>query len=68
MKLDVIKPEDIHCEIGQILLGKKSGRADDKEITIFDTTGMAVQDNVTAAKIYERALALNLGSYYDFME
>ena len=68
LKLGVIKPEDIHCEIGQILLGKKSGRENDKEITIFDTTGMAVQDNVTAAKIYERALALNLGSYYDFME
>ncbi|MEL7654850.1 MAG: ornithine cyclodeaminase family protein, partial [Bacillota bacterium] len=68
LKAGVIKEEDIHCEIGQILLGKKPGRESDSEITIFDTTGMAVQDNVTAAKLYEGALALGLGKYYDFME
>ncbi len=68
LKSGVIKKEDIHCEIGQILLGQKSGRENKSEITIFDTTGMAVQDNETAAKIYERALALKLGTYYDFME
>lgn len=68
LKSGIIKKEDIYCEIGQILLGQKSGRENASEFTIFDTTGMAVQDNVTAAKIYERALALGLGSYYDFME
>ena len=65
LKYGIIKKEDIHCEIGLILLGQKSGRENNSELTIFDTTGMAVQDNVTAAKIYERALALGLGSYYD---
>ena len=68
LKSGVIKIEDIYCEIGQILLGQKPGRENDSEITIFDTTGMAVQDNVTAVKIYERALALGLGAYYDFTE
>ena len=68
LKSGIIKEQDIHCEIGQILLHQKPGRENDTEITIFDTTGMAVQDNVTAAKIYEQALALGLGSYYDFMK
>jgi len=68
LKQGVIKEEDIHCEIGQILLGQKPGRENNLEITIFDTTGMAVQDNVTAVQIYEQALALKLGTYYDFME
>lgn len=64
----VILPKDVHCEIGQILLGEKPGRENDLEITIFDTTGMAVQDNVTAVKIYQRALELELGEEYDFMK
>lgn len=68
LRQGVISTEDIHCEIGQILLGEKPGRESDAELTIFDTTGMAVQDNATAAKIYARALELNLGQYYAFME
>lgn len=68
LKQGIIKVDEIHCEIGQILLGQKPGRENDNEITIFDTTGMAVQDNVTAVQIYEQALALKLGAYYDFME
>lgn len=68
LRQGVIATEDIHCEIGNILLGEKPGRENDTELTIFDTTGMAVQDNATAAKIYARALELSLGWYYDFME
>lgn len=67
LRQGIIRQADIHCEIGEILLGRKPGRVSETEITIFDTTGMAVQDNVTAAKIYERALASKLGEYYDFM-
>ena len=68
LRFGLIEETDIDCEIGQILLGSKKGRIDDQEITIFDMTGMAVQDNITAAKIYERALAFGIGTYYDFME
>lgn len=68
LRQGVIATEDIHCEIGKILLGEKPGRESDAELSIFDTTGMAVQDNTTAAKIYARALELSLGRYYDFME
>lgn len=64
----VIRREEIHCEIGHILLGNKTGRETKDEITIFDMTGMAIQDNVTALKIYQSALDLGLGTYYDFME
>jgi alanine dehydrogenase len=67
LKLEIISQQEIHCEIGEILLGHKPGRMDDNEITIFDTTGMAVQDNVTAAAIYSRALERKLGDYYDFI-
>jgi len=68
LRFGLINESDIYCEIGQILLGLKQGRTDDQEITIFDMTGMAVQDNITAAKVYERALAFQIGTYHDFME
>lgn len=68
LHLGIISEERIHGEIGQILAGEKAGREKDSEITIFDLTGMAVQDNFTAAKIYQRALALKRGTYYDFIK
>jgi ornithine cyclodeaminase/alanine dehydrogenase len=46
-KAGLISAEDVG-EIGEILLGLKPGRSSDKEITIFDATGMAIQDILTA--------------------
>ncbi len=63
----VIARDDVYAEIGEILNGKKAGRENDDEITIFDTTGMAVQDNVTAAGVYEAALEKGIGTYFEFM-
>jgi len=57
----MIKEEDIHAEIGEILLSKKSGRENDSEITIFDSTGMGIQDNTVAKMIYDKALKLGKG-------
>lgn len=63
----VIEDSDIFGEIGEIILGTKPGRESDEEITIFDTTGMGVQDNVTALNVYETAKKLGLGQYFEFM-
>jgi ornithine cyclodeaminase/alanine dehydrogenase len=59
---------DIHAEIGEILLGKKPGRENDEEVTIFDSTGMAIQDNTTATKIYRNALEGKVGAFFEFLE
>ena len=63
----VIKKSDIHGEIGQLLAGEKPLREHEDEITIFDTTGMGIQDNVTAVMVYERALQKGLGNYFEFI-
>lgn len=63
-----IKAEDIHAEIGEILLGKKTGRENSEEITIFDSVGMAIQDNVTVAMLYKAALDKGLGTFYEFFK
>lgn len=58
-----ISVEDIHAELGEILLGLKSGRSSEEEITVCDLTGIAVQDVVTSQLVYERALKEKIGSY-----
>ncbi|WP_144172280.1 ornithine cyclodeaminase family protein [Pseudomonas sp. Kh13] len=63
----IIGLNDIHGELGEILLGTKPGRENDEEITIFDSTGMAIQDNTTAEKIYRNALESNAGTFFVFL-
>ena len=58
----------VHAEIGEIITGKKSGRETDKEIIIFDSTGTALQDVVSAAIVYEKALKIGIGSRFHFSE
>jgi alanine dehydrogenase len=65
---NIIAKDDIHGEIGEVLLGTKPGRESDDEITIFDSTGMAIQDNTTAHRIYSNAIAGNVGTFFPFFE
>jgi ornithine cyclodeaminase/alanine dehydrogenase-like protein (mu-crystallin family) len=44
--------EDV-AELGRILLGDEAGRIDEHEITLFDSTGLAVQDLAVALAVYE---------------
>ena len=51
----------VYAELPEIAAGLKPGRTDDAAITIFDTTGLAIQDVVTAWKAFEVAEQRNLG-------
>ena len=64
---NIISKGDIHAEIGEILLGKKPGRESDDEITIFDSTGMAIQDNATSTWFYRNAIARSTGTTFEFI-
>jgi alanine dehydrogenase len=57
----VLKETDIAGEIGEVIVGKKKGRNSDKDITLFDSTGIALQDSATIPLEYERALAAGVG-------
>lgn len=54
---------DVFAELGSIVAGKMPGRESDKEITIFDSTGMALQDVAAATVVYEKALRQNAGTW-----
>jgi ornithine cyclodeaminase/alanine dehydrogenase-like protein (mu-crystallin family) len=41
-------------ELGRILVGEQPGRRAADEITVFDSTGLAVQDLAVAVAVYER--------------
>ncbi len=57
----LIKESDIAGEIGEVVAGKKPGRTSDSEITLFDSTGIALQDSATVPLEYERAVAAGVG-------
>jgi alanine dehydrogenase len=57
----LIREEDIAGEIGEVVTGRKPGRTSEEEITLFDSTGIALQDSATVPLEYERALASGVG-------
>jgi len=56
-----ISENDIHAQLGEVMVGLKPGRTSEDEITIFDSTGLAIQDVATAHLVYERAVREGLG-------
>ncbi|MDQ3376887.1 MAG: ornithine cyclodeaminase family protein, partial [Actinomycetota bacterium] len=57
----IISEDDVAGEIGQVVAGKLEGRTSDSDITVFDSTGFALQDSATVPLEYERALAAGVG-------
>lgn len=61
----VIKPDHIYAELGEIVIGKKKGREQSTEITVFKSVGLAIQDAATAARVYELALERGVGRSFE---
>lgn len=57
----IIRRETVHAEIGEIIGGVKPGRQTATEITVFDTTGVAIQDLATAGYALAQARARGVG-------
>jgi alanine dehydrogenase len=54
--------EDVHAELSDVVSGRRPGRARDDEITVFDSSGTALQDVAAAIVVYENALASGHGT------
>ena len=48
------------AQLGDVLIGTAEGRKSDRDITIFDSTGLAIQDLAIALAAIERADELDL--------
>jgi ornithine cyclodeaminase len=62
----LIKPDSDICALGLVTLGKSSGRISDSQITIFDSSGIAIQDIAIADAIYKAAQRMNQIQHIDF--
>lgn len=51
----LIESADAVCAMGLVTLGKAPGRRSDDEITVFDSSGIAIQDLAMAGAIYKAA-------------
>jgi ornithine cyclodeaminase/alanine dehydrogenase-like protein (mu-crystallin family) len=57
----LLSPDHIHAELGEVVLGRKSGRHSQDQITLFKSVGSAVQDVVAAREALQNAQAAGLG-------
>jgi ornithine cyclodeaminase/alanine dehydrogenase-like protein (mu-crystallin family) len=57
--------ETVHAELADVVAGRKPGRRSEEEITVFDSTGTAIEDVAAAVVAYERALAAGAGLAVD---
>jgi alanine dehydrogenase len=62
----LLAPTDVHAELGAVVAGRAAGRTREDEITVFDSTGMALQDVAAAAAVYEQATGAGVGRVIDF--
>jgi alanine dehydrogenase len=61
----VILPEAVR-ELGQIIAGQVPGRTSPKEITLFASQGIALEDMAVARIVYDRAIEQGVGRDVDF--
>jgi alanine dehydrogenase len=52
-------------ELGEVVLGSRPGRTTTDEITIYKSMGHAMEDVVTAALVYQAAMAEGLGAWFN---
>ncbi len=55
--------KDLYAQLGDLASGKKRGRVRMDEITVFDSTGLAIQDVAIASVIYAKAMKAKKGSW-----
>lgn len=55
--------EQVHAELGEVVAGKRRGRANATEVIIFDSTGTGLQDVAAAIAAYGKAVDTQLGSF-----
>jgi ornithine cyclodeaminase/alanine dehydrogenase-like protein (mu-crystallin family) len=59
---------DVHAELEDVLTGARPGRTSPKEITVFDSTGTALEDVAAAAAVYEKARTAGRGVTFSFSD
>ncbi len=57
---------NVYAELSEIVAGRKPGRTRPDEIIVFDSTGVAIEDAIAAATVYEKAIAGTSDNRFSF--
>jgi alanine dehydrogenase len=52
----LFKVEEVYATLGEVIAGKKQGRKGKNDITVFDSTGLAIEDIAVEKLIYDKAM------------
>jgi alanine dehydrogenase len=63
----VLTDDDISAALGEIVVGDRKGRTDADGLTVFDSTGLAIQDVAAAHVVYEHADERDNGYEFDLV-
>jgi alanine dehydrogenase len=63
----IIKERDVWGDICEIVAGLKQGRMSPDEITVFTSTGLAIQDAAAAKLAYQKAVKQHIGKQTDIL-
>ncbi len=61
-----IEMSGVYAELSELCAGRKPGRVTAEEVTLFDSTGTALEDVAAAVVVYEKAVAAGQGFLLDF--
>ncbi|MEM2740437.1 MAG: ornithine cyclodeaminase family protein [Candidatus Bathyarchaeia archaeon] len=61
----ILRRDNIVGEIGEVIAGVKPGRLSRDELTVFVSTGLAIQDAIVAGYVYRKALEKGIGVRVD---
>lgn len=65
LKENSVTENHIQTEIGEVLAGSRAGRSSTKEVTLYKSVGIAIQDVATAHLVYQKALEQKIGTRVD---
>lgn len=68
LKQGAFSREDIHADLGEVIIGDKAGRSSDDEITLFESVGFALEDLVAAQLAYQNARKAKIGQAFNLEE
>ena len=59
LKAGKINLDDVYSELGEIISKNKKGRENPEEITVFDSTGLGVQDSAISNYVFDKYCKVN---------
>lgn len=68
LKKGLLRLDQVHATLDEIIVGKRESRRDEKVITVFDSTGLAIHDIATARLVYDKAKEIGGYLSLDFVE